>query len=162
MSNKYTFFKLGIPDFVTIETESEKYVFNDKNKVVSCGNTTVEFVDHDGQEDVLLSSEDAVKYVKLRWEMKLPKKSRFFGDAWERGYGDMEWKGLCTRRFMPWYFLAKYENNVKGFGVKVRPAAMCYWVADPKGITLVLDVRNGGTGVLLQGRTLKVAEIVTI
>lgn len=162
MTNKYTTFKLGIPDYVTIETESEKHIFKDKNRVVSIGNTTVEFVDHDGQEDVFLSSEDAVKYVKLRWEMKLPKKSRFFGDAWERGYGDMEWKGLCTRRFMPWYFLAKCEDNVKGFGVRVRPAAMCYWVVDPKGITLVLDVRCGSTGVLLQGRTLKVAEIVTI
>ena len=162
MSNTYTSFKLGTPDFVTIETETENYVSNAKSNVVTFENTKVEYVSEEGHEDVYLTSEDAVKSVKLRWELKLPKKSRYFGDAWERGYGDMEWKGLSCRRFMPWYFLAKYEDNVKGFGVKVRPASLCYWVVDPKGITLVLDVRCGGAGVLLQGRTIKAAEIVTI
>ncbi|MFQ6804307.1 MAG: hypothetical protein ACLRT5_05150 [Lachnospiraceae bacterium] len=46
------------------------------------------------------------------------------------------------------------------FGVKVRPSAMCFWQADTKGITLFLDLRCGGNGVLLAGRTLKAAEIV--
>ena len=162
MSEMYTSFKMGIPDYVTIETETGTHISNAKTATVVSGKTTVEYVDCPGAEEILLTSQDAVKSIKLRWEMKLPKKSRFFGDAWERGYGDLEWKGLCTRRFMPWYFLAKHETNVKGFGVKVRPASLCHWVVDSKGITLVLDVRCGGAGVLLQGRTIKAAQIVTI
>ncbi|MGN1266318.1 MAG: glycoside hydrolase family 36 protein [Dorea sp.] len=162
MSNVYTSFKLGIPDYVTIETESSSIVSDSKKPVVMVENTKVEFVSANGHEDILLTSNDAVKYIKLRWTYQFAKKTRFLGDAWERGYGDLEWKGLSGSRFMPWYFLAKHEDNTIGFGVKVRPAAMCYWHVDSQGITLFLDVRCGGAGVLLDGRTIKAAEIVCL
>lgn len=162
MANAYTSFKLGIPDFVTIETESGKYCSDAKNSVVTFENTKVEYISECDHEDILLTSKDAVKFIKLRWAYHFPRKTRYFADAWERGYGDLEWKGFSARRFMPWYFLASHEGNTKGFGVKVRPAAMCYWHVDSHGIMLLLDVRNGGAGVLLQGRTIRAAQIVTL
>ncbi|MGM9625236.1 MAG: alpha-galactosidase [Eubacteriales bacterium] len=63
---------------------------------------------------------------------------------------------------MPWYFLC-YDGNTRttaGYGVRVRPNAMCVWHADGEGVTLYLDVRSGGMGVILGGRTLSAAEII--
>lgn len=160
MQGTYADFKLGVPDYVTVETETERLVYKGGKEAVTAGETTVSFKDAGEHEDIFITSEDAVRYVKLRWNYKIPKTARFFGDAWERTYGDMEWHGMSGNRYMPWYFLAKYDNRISCFGVKVRPSAMCYWQADTKGITLFLDVRCGGAGVQLKGRKLKAAQIV--
>jgi alpha-galactosidase len=62
---------------------------------------------------------------------------------------------------MPWYFLADDQKEaVAGYGVKVRPGAFCFWQIDPKGISLWMDLRNGGSGVILSGRKLLAAEVV--
>lgn len=108
----------------------------------------------------LTADTSAVEWIRLRWNTPLPKQARILGDAWERGYGDLEWRGISGNRFLPWYFLASTQEQQYGFGVKTRPNAMCYWQADTRGITLVLDVRCGGEGVLLNGRRLKAAELV--
>lgn len=162
MDNTYSSFKLGIPDYITIETDNHTYVSSSHNPIVNIEQTCVEFCDCNGHEDILLTSNDAVKSIKLRWTYQFTKKTRFLSDAWERGYGDLEWKGMSGRRFMPWYFIATCNGNTQGFGVKVRPSAMCYWQVDTQGITLFLDVRCGGDPVLLQGRTLPVAQIVCL
>lgn len=151
--------QLGIPDYITIETEEASVVLT-KSSVVSAEKTKVEFAETEEGEDIFLTSHDAVKGVKLRWNYAFPKGAKFLGDAWERGYGDLEWRGMSGSRFMPWYFLVSVPNETWCFGVKVRPSAMCYWQADSEGITLYLDVRCGGRGVLLDGRTLHVAQIV--
>ena len=160
MQKKYTDFKLGVPDYVTVETEKERLVCQGGKTGVTAGATTVEFQDAGEHEDIFITSEDAVRCVKLRWNYKIPKSARFLGDAWERTYGDMEWHGMSGNRYFPWYFLAKLSEKVLCFGVKVRPSAMCFWQADTKGITLFLDVRCGGTGVQLKGRKLRAAQIV--
>ncbi len=162
MARTYEINNLGIPDYVTIETESGKYISNAKSQVVEAEHTKVKFVTYEDHEDVFLTSNDAVRSIKLRWLTPFLPKTRYLGDMWERGYGNMEWKGMNCSRFMPWYFIAHYENNVMGFGVKVRPAAMCYWHVDSEGITLFLDVRCGGSPVLLGGRTIRAAQIVSL
>ena len=94
---------------------------------------------------------------------------RVLGDAWERGYGDLEWRKIQPNRCMPWFFMVSNGSDsdlqVKGrrtecFGVKVRPAAFCYWKYDGKMITLAADIRNGGAGVILKGRKLEVATVI--
>ena len=61
---------------------------------------------------------------------------------------------------MPWYFLAQFpDGETVGCGVKVRPGAFVAWSADPAGVTLWCDIRCGGRGVLLNGRTLFVAQL---
>lgn len=100
-----------------------------------------------------------LKNIKLRWNVYIPVDSKFLSDAWERSYGDLEWRGLCADRVMPWYFLINRDNKNVGYGVKVRPNAFCYWQVDEIGITLNLDVRNGTKGVILNGK-LKICDVV--
>jgi len=61
---------------------------------------------------------------------------------------------------MPWYFLASKGGVTHGYGVKTGAASICYWQADTGGITLWLDVSNGGGGVELGGRHLEAATVV--
>lgn len=81
MQEKYLEFKLGAPDYVTVETEEERLVCQGGSSAVTAGSTTVEFEDAGEHEDIFVTSEDAVKCVKLRWNYKIPKSARFFGDA---------------------------------------------------------------------------------
>ena len=98
--------------------------------------------------------------LRLRWHGSFPAGCRFLGDQWERSYGDLEWRGLAGERLMPWYFLAQDGRATHGFGVKTGAASICYWQADAGGMTLWLDVSNGGAGVELGDRRLEAATIV--
>ena len=118
MQKTYADFKLGVPDYVTVETEDERLVCQGGQPIVTAGATTVEFQDAGEHEDIFVTSEDAVRCVKLRWNYKIPKSARFLGDAWERTYGDVEWHGMSGNRYLPWYFLAKLSEKVLCFGVR--------------------------------------------
>ena len=48
----------------------------------------------------------AVRRLRLSWDVPVQGEWRLLGDAWERGYGDLEWRGLVPDRVLPWYFLA--------------------------------------------------------
>jgi alpha-galactosidase len=98
--------------------------------------------------------------LRLRWHGAFPAGCRFLGDHWERSYGDLEWRGLAGERLMPWYFLAHDGRAMHGFGVKTGAASICCWQADAGGMTLWLDVSNGGGGVELGRRRLEAATIV--
>lgn len=108
----------------------------------------------------ITAEETPLKEWVLRWDLEFPLNCRFLGGAWERGYGDMEWRGFIPERVMPWYFLADNGQEVLCFGVKVQPHALCYWTVDPHGFSLHLDLRCGGEGVRLQGRKLPAASVV--
>jgi alpha-galactosidase len=98
--------------------------------------------------------------VRVRWHCTFPAGARFLGDHWERSYGDLEWRGLAGERLMPWYFLASQGGVTNGYGVKTGAASICSWQADGGGVTLWLDVRNGGSGVELGARRLEAATVV--
>lgn len=107
------------------------------------------------------AGETPIRLVRLRWNLGgFPQGTRFLADEWERGYGAMEWRGMVPNRWMPWYFLAFCEGSTAGYGVKVRPGAFCFWQADDGGITLWLDLRCGGKGVVLGGRKLEACQVV--
>lgn len=101
-----------------------------------------------------------LKYIRLRWNFKEKCTGSILSDAWERGYGDMGWENMHPATSMPWYFYIKDEKTMAGYGVKVRPSALCMWQLDSRGVSLWLDVRNGGFGVLLKGRRIKACSIV--
>jgi alpha-galactosidase len=98
--------------------------------------------------------------LRVRWHGVFPVGARFLGDHWERSYGDLEWRGLAGDRLMPWYFLAAHGGVTHGYGVKTGAASICCWQADGGGITLWLDVSNGGGGVALGDRRLQAAAVV--
>ena len=109
---------------------------------------------------VLVSSTGAVSFVRIKWPGRLPRETLVLNDAWERSYGDLEWKSLAETRVSPWYFLASVSNRTWGVGVETGPGAMCCWEVTTNGTTLVLDLRAGGQPVRLGGRTLKACRIV--
>ncbi len=118
---------------------------------------------NDGVKVSLSAGETPISYVLLRYKVEFPAGTLLFGDEWERGYGTMHWGGIHPEHRMPWYF-AVYDRNariLRGYGVKVRPHSMCVWSADGAGITLCLDVRSRGRGVILGDRKLEAAEIVS-
>jgi alpha-galactosidase len=105
----------------------------------------------------------ALARVALRWDHDLDGAVRVLGDAWERGYGDLEWRGIVAERPLPWYGLITDDRSGEtlGFGVETGAAAgaLASWRADSSGITLVLDTRCGGAGVLLGDRVLNAATV---
>nr|WP_239455265.1 alpha-galactosidase [Bifidobacterium pullorum] len=75
--------------------------------------------------------------------------------------GPLGFEGMRPNRIMPWYFLvACADGTVAGYGVRVRPNALCFWQADTAGLTLEMDVRNGGAGVVLDDEPLDLATVV--
>lgn len=141
---------IRMPDLYRIETESGTVC----DSVLDCR------VNGDCLSVAVTAKNDLPEYIRLRWRVRTGDAVRVLGDAWERGYGDLEWRGIVPDRAMPWYFMIAAEGRTFCFGVMTRPSAMCYWQLDREGITLVLDVRNGGRGVRLDGRTLNAATVV--
>lgn len=106
------------------------------------------------------ASRTPLRLVSLRWQGRLPSGSRILGDHWERGYGDLEWRGIVPERVLPWYFLLCAGGVTHGVGVRTGAGAMCHWAVDPKGVSLHLDLRCGGAPVELNGRRLEAAQVV--
>lgn len=154
--------KINRPDFIELTTETKTVTAKWENDDYNLDDINVKLNQDNEYLAIFLTAQTSkVKWIKLRWNnLSWDKNVRFLGDAWERGYGDMEWKGMNPNRFMPWYFCAKSEAKSVCYGVKVRPSAMCFWQVDSLGMTLFLDVRCGGSGVNLKGRVIKLADVI--
>lgn len=154
--------KINRPDFIELTTETKTVTAKWENDDYNLDDINVKLNQDNEYLAIFLTAQTSkVKWIKLRWNnLSWDKNVRFLGDAWERGYGDMEWKGMNPNRFMPWYFCAKSEAKSICYGVKVRPSAMCFWQVDSLGMTLFLDVRCGGSGVNLKGRVIKLADVI--
>ncbi len=159
--------KLREPDFVTVYTDEGV------EARASAGGKSVgvRFTGGEKGLKVLVNSDSApVRYIKLRWNFGAGERRSFLrghpsgikilGDDWERAYGTLEWRGIFPERCMPWYCLVTGEGFTEGFGVAVRPSSLCFWQYDSSGVILWLDVRCGGKGVNLDGRTLEACEII--
>ena len=80
------------------------------------------------------------------------------GDAIERGYGDLAWRGVEAERHLPWY--AGHTAVLLLALASARGLRPCAWLmVDEEGITLDLDCRSGGVSVQLGGRDLHLATI---
>lgn len=108
----------------------------------------------------LSAASKPVSRIHLRWRGDLDGTRLLLGDAWERGYGDLEWRAFVPDRVMPWYFAAWDGERTYAYGVRTGAAAFCFWQADPGGITLWADVRSGGVGIQLGERLLTVCDVV--
>jgi len=153
---------MRLPDSVTVVTENTTY------KLASSGNSfrgnsiEIKTVIKDKALSVsVVAPHTAIKYITLHWNCRLPEKGwKYMGDAWERAYGDLQWKPLDNKRIMPWYFLLSNGKQTHAYGVMTGPSAVCGWKAGENGITLNIDVRNGGCGVKLGNRSLEACIVV--
>ena len=99
--------------------------------------------------------------VHLRWRVETAPGLAVLGDAWERSYGDLGWRNVITERVMPWYFATYDGESCHAYGVKTDARALCFWQLDQQGISLWLNVTNGGNGVELGARPLTMATVVS-
>jgi alpha-galactosidase len=109
----------------------------------------------------LRAAEARVLEVRFSWRISAPQGTRFLNDHWERGYGDLEWRGLAPERCFPWYFAAFDGARTSAVGVQTQPASLCRWEITPTRLSLICDVRNGRRGVCLGARELQIARVVT-
>lgn len=103
----------------------------------------------------------ALQHLQLRWSGPVAPGLRVLGDAWERAYGDLQWRPVLPHRALPWYCLTHDGRVTHGYGVKVRPHAFCFWTIDDSGLSLWIDIRNGTRGVELGERELAACETVS-
>jgi alpha-galactosidase len=101
-----------------------------------------------------------VQRIRFRWRGAVSPEVRIMGDAWERGYGDLEWRGIVADRVMPWYFASWGATGTNCYGVLTDANAFCFWQYDGEGITLWADVRSGGSPLILGDRTLSVCTVM--
>lgn len=149
------------PNSVTAVTESGSIELNYDNGSWKNGGITVKTPVKNSSVAVELSSpKEAVKYLIVRWTAELSADWKYLGDTWERAYGNLQWIPLTDTKEMPWYFLSSNGKITNGYGVMTGPSAMCSWLANKESITLKIDVRNGGKGVMLGNRKLTACAIV--
>ena len=150
-----------LPNTITAETEDGTYDLVDDQGLHTCGDIVVHLR---ARENVLYttlrSPSKPVKYITMTWNEPAPPSARILGDHWERGYGDLAWKGVAGERIMPWYYAEYDGSHCHAKGVKTGCRAFCRWHRSATQVKLVLDVRNGTRGVVLGSRTLKMADII--
>ena len=111
---------------------------------------------------VFLSAEQGrPRFVSFRWDVPVAKDLLVLGDAWERSYGDLAFLRVSDQaRAMPWYFMITDRKSSFCFGVKTQPSAFISFRITEEGITALADCRNGGGGVILNGRELPLCTFV--
>ena len=150
------------PDSATAFSESGIVPLQKSGSTWAGQNIEVELVPSQNESAVKLrSSKSALLRIHLRWQLAPAANLLYLGDHWERSYGDLAWHTTDGERVMPWYWVAWDGASAFACGVKTAPAALCFWQVDPAGVSLWLDVRNGGRGVQLGNRELALATIVT-
>lgn len=109
----------------------------------------------------LTAINDRPKFVELYWEAPANDDVLVLGDAWERSYGDLEFLPLKQNdRYMPWYFIATDKKESFCFGIKTGANSFVSFRYENNAITALVDCRNGGNGVHLDGRKIKLATFV--
>jgi len=116
--------------------------------------------DKDSRSVFLTGGKTGIRKVVLSWKIKFQEQAKYLADQWERTYGDVGWQSMTEFPVRPWYFMFYDGQRTNGIGLKTAPAAFCWWHVTPDELQLTLDVRNGGTGVILNGRKLKTTELV--
>lgn len=143
------------PSFVEIQTQNVWKSLQKNSNVFSSKECEIMFVDNDGKIDVVLSKTFApVSRIRVRWNDDFSWVKRVLGDSAGVEFGDMGWMPVVSEKHWAWYIQCFDGVNVHGYGVMTGCNSFCFWQLDPEGITLTLDVRCGGNGVLLKDRLL--------
>ena len=103
-----------------------------------------------------------LRSVRLQWQYDSFSGIPVLGDQWERTYGDEGFKAAEPERKMPWYFIGQQFPHTVCFGVRTGCSSLCYWQAGGPLLSLTMDTRSGGVGVVLGDRILAAADIVVM
>lgn len=157
--------KMYIPDKTTVVFENQTVEFTD---TFDFEGGFIRYELNDALKVSIKSEIQGVSFIYMRWNFPIDKSLKVLGDAWERGYGDLEWKPVDKNRKMPWYMLISNGSDssfdytgrcTQCFGVGVLPNSMALWSCDEEGVTLCLDLRCGCAPVQLEDRILEAATV---
>lgn len=108
---------------------------------------------------ILQAKDEKLSFVKITFLRNFGE-ALVLSDAWERAYGELQWKKPDLEEKMPWYFIAFDGKKTFGYGVKTQPNALCFWQCDEKTITLTMDIRNGSFPLTIYEDELELCRIV--
>lgn len=155
-------------------TAEEKIVAAGMSKQYMAQDVKLFLCIEEGELGVQVSADQtALREIILTWKEEMLFAGEILSDCWERSYGDLVWQNAeklkqmqqtsqesWREQVLPWYFLDDRASQCRGYGVKVRPGAMCWWELRGNDLLLHLDVRSGDQGVVLKGRKLAVATVL--
>ena len=150
-----------------------RFRYPNEIKNVSGDNSEV-ITEYDGSKcAVYIKAGKSPEFFELIWKLTDDETRResvkVLGDAWERSYGELEWKAPDAQRPLPWYFAVSNGSDsspdfagrlTECFGVMTQPDAFCCWKYSPDEIKLLIDVRNGGKPLDAEGKTIHAADII--
>ena len=124
------------PDLVRVQLDPDGAWAEPSVASVSC------LTDGDGLTIVVQAN--AVSRLHLRWRVDVATDARVLGDAWERTYGDLDWRSVRPEELHPWMVVVHSPTAGSwGAGVDVRTGSFAGWSIDPDGVSLWLDLRAG-------------------
>ncbi|AZN41597.1 alpha-galactosidase [Paenibacillus albus] len=151
------------PHKITIQTGEETWIHlsSENQRQWYYKDMTIELVDASNGFQVIAQSPNlSLLRIQFTWEETFLPETKFLGDAFERGYGDLGFELLKPDRIMPWYFMAVYQGETTCYGVKTAPNALCSWQVNDQSIDLWMDIRNGTLPLQLGNRALEAATVV--
>ena len=124
-----------------------------------CGVTRLDCAP-DGDGTVRIRSTNAVEFASASFSLPVEAGWRVVSRDGEGLKGETSWRRVGDGVTVPWYVLIGDGVQTYGFGVKVRPRAMCAWRVSPGKVELLLDLRAGGRPLDLGGRVIEACEVV--
>jgi len=144
-------------NYIELLHKDGKEILDITTNIFKCNDVEIQI---DCNMNVFIKAEKSELFgIKIYMKNTYFKNPYILGDTWERAYGDLCWEKM-SKKIMPWYFIANENNKTYGFGVKTQPNALCSWECNEDEIVLNADIRNGVSPICLNGRTIKVCEIV--
>lgn len=142
---------IRIPAFVEVQTADGWKSAQKSEGKFSTDACEVEFkVCENALEVVLAETRIPTKRIRVRWNDDFADIKRVLGDAPGVEFGDMAWMPVVPEKHWAWYIQCFDGQFTHGYGVKTGPNSFCFWQIDQEGISLTLDVRNGGNGVMIK------------
>lgn len=113
-----------------------------------------------GLQVTVLPTECRLQRIKLTWPTRYAADTLFFGDAFERAYGDLRFTPLDEEKPYYWYLIAATAHASTCWGVATQPNALCAWTTTVDSISLWLDIRSGTAPLDLSHRRLDCCTIL--
>ncbi|MES2426076.1 MAG: hypothetical protein V4560_03855 [Bacteroidota bacterium] len=154
---------IALPNEVWVQSGEEWFKLTSTNGKFSHKDIEVVIKTNGNAKGVYVTSPtQQLNAVRLKWTHKMPAGALFLGDAYERSYGDLQWKTNAVGVKNPWYVLIHDAKHTACFGVKTGTNSICWWGLSADRLELTLDTHSGGNGVMLGNRTLHAADLITM
>lgn len=142
---------LAQPSYVEIQTENGWKAAARSGDTFATDACQVQFR-HAGDAMDILAEEtlQPVLRIRVRWCCDFSSIQRVLGDAPGVAFGDLAWMPVVPEKYWAWYLQCFDGKRTHCYGVKTGCNSFCFWQLDQEGISLTLDIRNGGSGVMLR------------